>query len=72
MTTLQAKALLDNDPDFVYSKRHNYSLAELERKHPEGCPDRLIAAVLLITEDDAEERLARIIEILRADMVDSL
>lgn len=72
MTTLQAKALLENDPDFLYSKRYNYSLAELKRRHPEGCPDRMVAAVLLITEDDVAERYARIVQDLREELLDSL
>jgi hypothetical protein len=72
VTTLQAKTLLENDPDFIYSKRHNYSLAELKKRHPEGCPDRLVAAVLLITEDDVDARYTRIVETLRAQLTDSL
>lgn len=68
MTTQQAKLLIETDDDFVYSKRHNYSLAELRRRHPEGCPDRVIAAVLLVTEDDVEARYQVIVTKLRAHM----
>jgi hypothetical protein len=65
MTAAQAKALLDQDPDFVVAKRHDYSLAKLIERYPDGCPDRLIAAVLLMTEDDVAERRAQIIATLR-------
>lgn len=65
MTAAQAKALLEQDPDFVVSKRHDYSLSKLADRYPDGCPDRVIAAVLLMTEDDVAERRAAIVRSLR-------
>lgn len=65
MNVTQAKLLLEQDPDFIVSKRHNYSLAQLADRHPDGCPDRLIAAVLLMTEDEVAERREAIIRRLR-------
>lgn len=54
MNTAQAKRLIETDDDFVLSKRFNFSLAEVE-KHYEVCPDSMIAAVLMVTEDDVED-----------------
>jgi hypothetical protein len=73
MTTQQAKTLIESDEDFVYSKRSNYSIAELMKRHPDGCPNRIIASVLMVTEDDVDEWYARIVTKLRNAMgVDSL
>lgn len=73
MTTQQAKTLIESDPDFIYSKRFNYSLDELLKRHPDGCPNRIIASVLMVTEDDVEEWYRRIVVKLRDAMgVDSL
>jgi hypothetical protein len=68
MTTAQAKILIESDPDFVYSKRDNYSLSEMLKRYKEGCPDRVIAAVLLITEDDVQARYDAIVAKLRKAM----
>lgn len=68
MTTDQAKVLIKSDPDFIYSKRFNYSLAELKRRHPDECPERIIAAVLMITEDDVREHYDRVVAKLRKRM----
>ncbi len=73
MTTAQAQALLQEDETFIYSKRFEFSIEKLEARYPDGCPDRLIANVLLITEDDVEEHYQRIVRLLQAHMgVDSL
>jgi hypothetical protein len=68
VTTSQAKQLIESDPDFIYSKRFNYSLAELQKRYPDGCPDRIIAAVLMITEDDVEAIYQKIVVKLRNAM----
>lgn len=68
MTTQQAKLLIESDPDFIYSKRFNYSLDELVKRHPDGCPNRVIASVLMVTEDDVDEWYQRIVLKLRAVM----
>lgn len=68
MTTAQAKALIETDPSFIYSKRFNYDIQELLRRYPEGCPNRIIAAVLLVTEDDVEMRYRQIVAKLRSTM----
>jgi hypothetical protein len=68
VTTAEARDLIVNDENFVYSKRFNYDLLELEDRYPDGCPDRVSAAVLMITEDDVEGHYQRIMRILRNAM----
>jgi hypothetical protein len=65
MTTDQARHLIHNDDKFVYSKRFEYDLDRLVSRYPEECPDRVIAAVLMITEDDVESEYERIARKLR-------
>lgn len=54
MTSAEVKAKLDQDPDFVYLKRFDYSLKKVMLRYPEGCPTRVIAQALLMTEEDVE------------------
>jgi hypothetical protein len=68
VTTAEARSLIVNDESFIYSKRFNYDLKELEERYPDGCPDRVTAAVLMITEDDVESHYQRIVRILRNTM----
>lgn len=64
----QARLLILNDPDFIYSKRFNYSLKNLKKRYPEEIPDRITAAVLMITEDDIQEIYDRCVKKLREVM----
>jgi hypothetical protein len=68
VTTADAQILIQSDPDYIYSKRFNYSLNELKERYPDGCPDRIIAAVLMITEDDVQIWYEKIVEKLRNQM----
>jgi len=68
VNTAEARRLITTDEDFVYSKRFGYSLKKLLERYPDGCPDRVIAAVLLITEDDVEAHYQRIVIKLRNAM----
>lgn len=65
MTPERARKLLETDPDFIYSKRFGYSLKKLLKRYPEGCPDRILAAALMMTEEQAEETYKQIVLKLR-------
>jgi len=67
MTEIE-RNMLETDPDYISSRRFNNSLAKLEERYPDGCPDHIIAAALVTTEDDLEIRYNRIIETLRRKM----
>lgn len=58
---MEVKAKLDQDPDFVYLKRFDYSLKKVMLRYPDGCPTRVIAQALLMTEEDVELMHKRII-----------
>lgn len=52
VTTTDAHRRIVEEPDFVNLKRYGYSLAAVMENFPDGCPDKVVAAALLITEDD--------------------
>lgn len=60
--------MIDTDPDYISSKRFDYSLEKLLERYPDGCPDRVIASVLLIEEQEVEQYYVRIVEKLRRMM----
>jgi hypothetical protein len=68
MTTPEAQARIADDPGFVALKRYDYSLDALMDQFPDGCPDKVFAAALLVTEDDVAVLKAQVLEKLRAAM----
>lgn len=68
MLIAEVKRKLHNDPDFVFSKRCGFSLTRMIERHPDGCSDRIIAASLLITEEEVEVLYQNAIEKLRVVM----
>jgi hypothetical protein len=74
MTTSEAQKRIASDPDFVNLKRYGYSLATVMSQFPDGCPDKVIAAALLITEDDVrtmkDEVALRLRELMKVDVDD--
>jgi DNA-directed RNA polymerase specialized sigma24 family protein len=67
----EALRLLDVDPDFVNLRRFDYSLAVVVDRYPEGCPVRVIAQALMISEEDVErieaEATLKLRELMRVD-----
>lgn len=68
MTTEEVKKMLEEDPDYIALKRFDHSLAKLLERYPDGCPDRIIANALMMTEDDIKARWDAIVEKLRKKM----
>jgi hypothetical protein len=68
MTTTEAQKQLVVNPDFVNLKRYDYSLTKVLDNFPQGCPDKLIAQALLITEDDVSAMKDSITRKLRSAM----
>jgi len=65
----QKKAeLVRTDPDFIAIKRFNYDLDDLLERYPDGVPDHIIAAALLITEAQVQEMYDGIVLKLRETM----
>lgn len=65
LTTEQVREKLKNDPDFVYLRRFDFSLANVLERYPDGCPNKLIASALMLTELDVEKYYQEAISILR-------
>lgn len=68
LTPEEAQKLLQTEEDFVYSRRFNFSLEELKRRHPDEAPERITAAVLMLTEDEVKQFYDRVVAKLRAKM----
>jgi hypothetical protein len=61
----EARERISTDPDFIFLKRFDYSLASLVEKHPGGVSTRVVAAALMVTEDDVNDIYENIILKLR-------
>lgn len=46
---------IENDSDFVMSKKHENSLLRLLQEYPEGVPDKLICKVLQISPEEFQK-----------------
>jgi hypothetical protein len=68
LTTPDAQLRIATDPDFVNLKRYGYSLDAVMQQFPDGCPDKVIASALLITEDDVRNMKDQITVKLRKMM----
>jgi hypothetical protein len=56
---------INTDPDFIYSKKFNNSLAEIIKKYPNGVPDNLIAKVLKLKTSQYNNIFNKILSKLR-------
>jgi hypothetical protein len=68
MNPIEAKKRVETDPDYIALGRFDYSLEKLLERYPDGCPDRIIAAALLIGEHEVEELYQKAIARLRLIM----
>lgn len=68
MTHDEAKKLVEFDPEFIYSKRFEYSLDKCIDRYPEGAPDKVIAQCLMMTEEEVEDTFQSVIKKLQKVM----
>jgi hypothetical protein len=61
----EARLRLASDEDYICLKRFEFSLARLLERYPEGCPDRIVAQALLMTEDQVREMYENVVVKLR-------
>ena len=61
----QAKSLLQEDPDYINSKRFDFSLQKLLERYPSGCSERIAANALMLTEEEFKEAHEKIVAKLR-------
>lgn len=64
----ERKIMIETDPDYIASKRFDYSLNKLLERYPDGCPDRIIATALMIDEEEVEILYQNIVLKLRSIM----
>lgn len=68
MTLEEIKELIEQDKDFIYSKRFDFSIEKLLERYPEGAPPKVIAQVLLVTEEEVDKLTQEAILSLRKKM----
>lgn len=68
MNIYEQKKRVAEEPDYVALKRFDYSLAKLLERYPDGCPDKVIAQALLVSEEEVEELYQTAIARLRIIM----
>lgn len=68
MTLEEIQELLHKDKDFIYSKRFDFSIEKLLERYPDGAPPKVIAQVLLITEEEVEKLTQAAIVSIRKKM----
>lgn len=62
---VDAKRLLEEDDDFIYSKRFCFSRKKLLERYAEGASDRVVAGCLMMTEEEFSEFWSKIVIKLR-------
>jgi hypothetical protein len=65
MTLEEIKDKINTEPDYIYSKRFDFSLKKLIDRYPEGAPNRVIAQVLQMTEEEVEVLYQQLLTKLR-------
>lgn len=68
MTSAEARELLANSPDWIHSKRFDFSIKKLLERYPDGAPSKVIAQALMMTEDELQELEASIIIKIREQL----
>ncbi len=58
--------VVSHDPDYIDIRRFGFSVTKLmERYGEDGCPDHVIAAALMIPEEEVEAQYQRVIQKMR-------
>jgi hypothetical protein len=52
---------LKEDPDFINSKRFDFSIKKMQDRYPTGCPERVAASCLMMDEKEFQEFHAKIV-----------
>lgn len=68
ITYEEAKKKIATDPEYIYSKRFNYSVSECVERFPDGAPLKIIAQALMMTEPEVEETFNEVVAKLKKIM----
>ena len=66
--TTEEKDKIFNDPDYISSKRYEYSLRNFLRQHDHGVPDSMIASLLKISTEEVSRHYNKAVLTLRKHM----
>lgn len=68
MTSESIRHKIENEPDFIDSKKFDYSLRKILAKYPNGVPDRLIAQALHLSEAEINQHFQQILDKLKENL----
>lgn len=63
-----AKKKIDEEEDFIYSKRFDFSLKKALERYPDGMPPKMVAQALLMSEEEVEALFQKILLKIRKEM----
>lgn len=70
MTDDEIQYAVLNDEDFIVNKRYDYSVRVLKAKYQDDpIPSKMIAASLLLTEEELNDEYEKIVATLRSWMI---
>jgi hypothetical protein len=64
----EIKNKIETEPNFINSKKHQYSLSGFLEQHPNGTTDNIIAYFLCITPEDVKNIYYNAVEKIRQKM----
>lgn len=64
----EMKKAIETEKDFIALKKFGFSLENLIKRFPDGCPNKLIAQALLMSEPEVEETYQKAVIKLRLIM----
>ncbi len=64
----QIKNLLENDDDWIFSRRYGFSASKLAKKYPDGVPEKILTEVLQSTQEELDQAWEEIVEELKEIM----
>lgn len=68
MNSTELQDQIEKDPDFIASKRFDFSLKKALERYPDGCPDKVVAQALMIPEHEVEELYLKAVSKIRMIM----
>ena len=68
MSPQELRRKIEEDPEFIAIKRFDFLLSNARARYPDGCPDRIVAQALNMSEEDAVDLYRQIVEKLRLQM----
>lgn len=68
LSKIQILEKLENDTDFIWSKKYNHNLNEFLEAHSDGVTDKTISKLLKMTPDELDVQFQQILSKLKNEM----